>query len=187
MQFVPYFAYFAIAGADLLDSWFRIPNPQTELERKVNVFVNEDNFHYNLFIEDMEEVLGYNTDRFGSYGAIMRHLWGDDSRAVRMLVYTWGGVPLKSSDPMVTLASFEAVEAGLKHLFESAKDYVFNGENGLPDLKYFGQTHIDLEMNHTQTSWYKKVDEPFRPLATYPMSEESKNISLEVVDDLFYW
>lgn len=187
MQFVPYFGYFAIAGADLLDSWFRIPSPQTELERRVNVFIEEDNFHYNLFLYDMEEVLGYTTSRFGSYGAIMRHLWGDDSKAVRMLVYAWGSVKQKSEDPMVTLASFEAVEAGLKHLFESAKEFVFDGENGLPDLKYFGQTHIDFEKNHTLTSWFKEGDEPFRPLASYEMSEESKHISLEVVDDLFYW
>ena len=187
MQFVPYFGYFAIAGADLLDSWFRIPDPKTELERRVNVFIEEDNFHYNLFLYDMEEVLGYNTDRFGSYSAIMRHLWGDDSKAVRMLVYTWGAVAVKSKDPMVALASFEAVEAGLKHLFESAKEHVFNGENGLPDLKYFGQTHIDFEMNHTLTSWFKEGDEPFRPLASFEMSEESMNVSLEVVDDLFYW
>lgn len=187
MQFVPYFGYFAIGGADLLDSWFRIPNPQNELERRVNVFIDEDNFHYNLFIYDMEEVLGYTTSRFGSYEAIMRHLWGDDSKAVRMLVYVWGSVAQKSKDPMVTLASFEAVEACLKYLFENAKKYVFDEENGLPELKYFGQTHIDFEMNHTLTSWFKAEDEPFRPLASYKISEESKRISLEVVDDLFYW
>ena len=187
MQFVPYFGYFAIAGADLLDSWFRIPNPQTELERRVNTFIDEDNFHYNLFLYDMEEVLGYTTSRFGSYSAIMRHLWGDDSRAVRMLVYTWGSVASRTKDPMVVLASFEAVEAGLKHLFESANEFVFRGENGLPALKYFGQTHIDFERNHTLTSWFKEGDEPHRPLASYEISKEAKKLSLEVVDDLFFW
>ena len=187
MQFVPYFAYFAIAGADLLDSWFRIPNPKTELERRVNTFIDEDNFHYNLFLYDMEDVLGYTNGRFGSYAAIMRHLWGDDSRAVRMLVYTWGSVATRTTDPMVTLASFEAVEAGLKHLFESANEFVFRGENGLPELKYFGQTHIDFEMNHTLTSWFKEADEPHRPLASYKITKEAKELSLEVVDDLFYW
>ena len=64
MQFVPYWTYFALAAADVLDSWIRIPNPQTELERRVNVFINEDNFHYNLFIHDVETVLGYTPSRF---------------------------------------------------------------------------------------------------------------------------
>ena len=187
MQFVPYFGYFAIAGADLLDSWFRIPNPQNELERRVNTFIDEDNFHYNLFVTDMEDVLGYNTTRFGSYEAIVRHIWGDDSRAVRMLVYVWGSVVTKTKDPTVYLASFEAVEACLKHLFENANEYIFRGENGLPDLRYFGQTHIDFEKNHTLTSWFKEGDDPFRPLASYQMSKEAKELSLEVVDDLFYW
>ena len=187
MQFVPYFGYFAIAGADLLDTWFRIPNPTTELERRVNIFIEEDNFHYNLFLYDMEDVLGYTNSRFGSYGAVMRHLFGDDSKAVRMLVYTWGAVPTKSKDPIVSLASFEAVEACLKHLFENAMQHVFYGQDGLPDLKYFGQTHVDFEKNHTLTSWFKEDDVPFRPLATQEMSEESKRVSLEVVDELFYW
>ena len=135
----------------------------------------------------MEDVLGYTTNLFGSYAAIMRHLWGDDSRAVRMLVYTWGSVAARTKDPMVVLASFEAVEAGLKHLFESTNEFVFRGENGLPDLKYFGQTHIDFEKNHTLTSWFKEGDEPLRPLASYEVTKEAKELSLEVVDDILYW
>lgn len=187
MQFVPYWTYFALAAADVLDSWIRIPNPQTELERRVNVFIDEDNFHYNLFIHDVETVLGYTPSRFGSYGAILRHLWGDDSKAVRMLIYAWGSGVKKSSDPMVALASFEAVEAGLKDIFETTFNKIFKGKDGFPDLKYFGQAHVDLEVNHTQTSWFKEGENPFRPLANYEITKETKQIALEVVEDMFYW
>ena len=187
IQFAPYWTYFALAAADVLDSWIRIPNPQTDLERRVNVFIDEDNFHYNLFLHDVENVLGYTPSRFGSYGAILRHLWGDDSKAVRMLIYAWGSGAKKSKDPMVALASFEAVEAGLKDLFEVTYDKIFKGKNGYPDLKYFGQAHVELEMNHTVTSWFKEGDEPFRPLANYEISEETKRLSLEVAEDMFYW
>ena len=187
IQFAPYWTYFALAAADVLDSWIRIPNPQTDLERRVNVFIDEDNFHYNLFLHDVEIVLGYTPSRFGSYGAILRHLWGDDSKAVRMLIYAWGSGVKKSKDPMVALASFEAVEAGLKDLFEVTYDKIFNGKDGYPDLKYFGQTHVEFEVNHTVTSWFKEEDEPFRPLANYEISKETKKFSLEVVEDMFYW
>ena len=187
IQFVPYWSYFALAAADVLDSWIRIPNPQTDLERRVNVFIDEDNFHYNLFLHDVETVLGYTPSRFGSYGAILRHLWGDDSKAVRMLIYAWGSGAKKSKDPMVALATFEAVEAGLKDLFEVTYDKIFNGKDGYPDLKYFGQTHVELEVNHTVTSWFKEGDEPFRPLANYEISKETKEFCLEVVGDMFYW
>ena len=128
IQFAPYWTYFSLGAADVLDSWTRIPNPQTELERRVNVFIDEDNFHYNLFLHDIENVLGYTPSRFGSYGAILRHIWGDDSKAVRMLIYAWGSGAKKSKDPLVALASFEAVEAGLKDFFEVTYKKIFNGK-----------------------------------------------------------
>ncbi len=34
--------------------------------------------------------MSYTLDRFGSYTSVMRYLWGDDSEAVRTLLYnTW--------------------------------------------------------------------------------------------------
>ena len=47
-----------------------------------------------------------------------------------MLIYAWGSGAKKSSDPMVALASFEAVEAGLKELFEITYDKIFKGIKG---------------------------------------------------------
>ena len=187
IQFVPYWSYFALAAADVLDSWIRIPNPKSDLERRVNVFIDEDNFHYNLFLHDVENVLGYTPSRFGSYGAILRHLWGDDSKAVRMLIYAWGSGAKKSKDPMVALASFEAVEAGLKDIFEITYSKLFKGNDGYPDLKYFGQTHVDLESNHTVTGWFKEGEQSTLPLNSYEITEETKQFSLEVVEDMFYW
>lgn len=187
MQFMPYWTYFSMAGSDLLDSWFRIQNPKTELEHRVNIFIDEDNFHYNLFLHDVEKVLGYTTTNFGSYTAVLRHLWGDDSKAVRMLVHTWGAGARKSEDPLLTLASFEAVEAGLKYLFEAVYENIFKSEDGFPGLKYFGQTHIDFEMSHTVTGWFKDGDMEFRSLGSYEATEETIQLSLELVEDLFYW
>ena len=183
-QFVPYWTYFALAAADVLDSWFRISNPQSELERRVNQFIDEDNFHYNLFLHDVENVLGYTPDRFGSYGAILRHLWGDDSRAVRMLIFAWASASKRSDDPIVVLASFEAIEAGLKDLFETK---IFKGENGFPDLQYFGQAHVDFEQHHTVTAWFQEAEQGPTPLTSIEITADSKRISLEVVEDMFFW
>ena len=65
MSFIPYWTYYALSFADILDSWVRIPEPKNELEHRINVFVNEDNFHYNLFLHDLEEVLDYSLKKFG--------------------------------------------------------------------------------------------------------------------------
>ena len=65
MVFVPYWTFYALTAADILDSWIRVPEPKNELELRINVFVEEDNFHYNLFLHDVEAVLGYSVDKFG--------------------------------------------------------------------------------------------------------------------------
>lgn len=187
MQFTPYWTYFAMTFADIADNWLRIRNPTTELEHRINAFADEDSFHYNLFLHDTEVALGYTLDRFGSYSAVVRHLWGDDSKTVRMLLYSWIAAIKNTDDPMVKFATIETIEAGLKDIFEVTFIKVYNGKDGMKDLKYFGLTHVELEINHTQTSWFKEGEEPFRPLASYVISADTKQKCLEVVEEMFYW
>jgi len=186
MSFAPYWTFFALDAADVLDSWIWIQTPQNELERRINAFVEEDNFHYNLFLHDVEDVLGFTIDHYGSYAAVMRHIWGDESKAIRQLVYCWGAWAKKTNEPMVVLTTFEAIEAGLKDFFEVVYAKVFLAAEGkLKSLKYFGQTHVELEMNHTVTSWFKEGEQPYRPLSEYSVTEEIKSLALEAVEDLF--
>ena len=188
IQFVPYWTYFALAAPDVLDNWMRVPNPRTELEYRVNAFIDEDSFHYNLFLHDIESVLSYTPERFGSFGGILRHIWGDDSRAVRMLIYSWASGVKKNKDPIVTLASFEAVEAGLKDFVETVYGKLFLAKDGYSGLKYFGQAHVDFEMNHTVTGWFKDgTASEIQPLEEFDISEEVKATAMEVVEDMFYW
>ena len=88
---------------------------------------------------------------------------------------------------MVVLCTFEVIEAGLKDFFEAtfASIYKVGQSGGLKDLKYWGQTHMELEMNHTVTSWFQEGEQPFPPLEDYEVTEETKAHSLEVVDELF--
>ena len=184
MTFAPYWAYFALTAADLLDTWLYIPNPKTELERRINIFIEEDNFHYNLFLHDMDQVFGYTLDRFGSYSAVMRHTFGADSKAVRELVYAWTVAATKFDDPLITLTTFEIIEAGLKDFFEAVYANVFLAEEEFKGLHYFGNKHVELEINHTQTSWFKG-DNPVRPLAELEITPLQKEHALEAVDMMF--
>ncbi len=81
MSFFPYLTHFAMTFSDVMDSWIYFEDPQTELEQRINTMVTEDNFHYNFFLNDMDTVSSYTIDRFGSYSAVMRHLWGDESKS----------------------------------------------------------------------------------------------------------
>lgn len=187
MSFVPYWTFYAMMFADILDSWIRIDNPKTELEERINAFVEEDDFHYNFFLNDVEKVLGYTLDRFGSYAAVLRHIWGDESKAVRQLQYSWIACAKKYDDPMVVLATFEAMEAGLKDFFEAGYKYFYKPDNedeGLKSLQYLGRAHVELEINHTVTAWFKDGEQPYRPLADYEVSKETLQHSLEVVKEI---
>ena len=84
MTFAPYWAYIALT--DLLDTWLYI-HSQSQNRTVAACKLEEDNFHYNLFLHDMDQVFGYTLDRFGSYSAVLRHMYGADSKAVRELVY----------------------------------------------------------------------------------------------------
>ena len=185
MSFIPYWSYFAMSFADILDSWLYIENPKNELEERVNTFVGEDDFHYNLFLHDVEVVLGYTQERFSSYSAVLRHTWSDETKAVRQLMYTWIACTRKYDDPLITLASFETIEAGLKDIFEVTFSSIYMPEDGLKDLKYFGLTHVELEVNHTQTAWFREGDSPFRPLGELDVSPLQWKQAMEMVDEIF--
>lgn len=185
MSFIPYWSYFAMTFADLLDSWLYVPDASSDLEKRVNTFVSEDNFHYNLFLHDVEMVLHYTVDQFGSYSAVLRHLWGDESKAVRQLMYTWAACAKKYDDPLITLVTFEAIEAGLKDIFEVTFNEIYMPKNGMKGLKYFGLTHVEFEVNHTQTAWFREGDSPIRPLGQLDVTELQWKHALDVIGKLF--
>ncbi len=183
MSFTPYWAYFAFGFADVLETWMTIPDPKNELEERINIFVREDTFHYNYFFDDMK-VLGYTIERFGSFEGVMRHFWGDESRAIREFVYTWAFWSRRFDDPVVTLATFEVVEAGLKDIFEKTYEEVFLPEGGLDGLRYFGGIHVELERNHTHTGWFKgeEIVSTLEDMEITPLQQEQ---ALVAIDEIF--
>ena len=185
MTFAPYLTYFALAFADVVDTWLYVRNPQNELEERINIYITEDNFHYNFLLYDIENVLGYTLDRYGSYAAVMRHLWGDDSRAVREYIYAWLDCLNRYKDPIITLATFEGIEMAAQPLVEATYYHVYKPELGIKELKYFGQTHVDLEMNHTQFNWFNTEDVPILPLGNIEITVQQRDRALEVSKEMY--
>ena len=186
MSFAPYLTYFAVSFADIVDTWLYVPNPQSELEERINIYVDEDDFHYNLLLHDLEMVLGYTLDRYGSYTAVMRHVWGDDSRAVREYVYGWlECLGRYKKDPIITLTTFEAVEIGAQPIVDATYNHVFLPDTGLKRLMYFGKTHVDLEMNHTQFNWFNEDEAPALPLGDIEITAEQRRNALEVSEEMY--
>ncbi len=177
MSFFPYLTHFAMTFSDVMDSWIYFEDPQTELEQRINTMVTEDNFHYNFFLNDMDTVSSYTLDRFGSYSAVMRHLWGDESKSFRQLSYTWILYVKKFDDPIVTLATLEAMES----VFELTFKHIEKG--GIKNYSYFGDTHMELELNHTQTNWFKEESE-VSPLEDLDITATQMNQATEAAEQI---
>ena len=180
ISFAPYLSFLAMSFADILDSWILFPNPQNELEKRINRHIEEDDFHYNLFLHDIEGVLGLSLDDFGSYSAVMRHLWGDDSRAIRQYIYGWLDCMARHNDPILTLTSLEALEAGSLVLFESTSKLVRQESSELKELKYFGQVHLRLEKNHSRYE-----EEATILLEQIEITREQREHALQITKELF--
>ena len=187
LQFAPYLTYLVMSFSDIVDTWLYYENPQNDLEERVNVYINEDDFHYNLILHDIEH-LGYTLDRYGTYTAVMRHVWGDDSRAVRQYIYAWLDVLNRYKDPIMALTAFEAYEIGAQPFIDAAYYHIYevvDKDSDMKDLLYFGQIHVDLEMNHTQFNWFNDEVVPIAPLGDIEITAQQRDRALEASEEMF--
>ena len=132
MSFAPYMLYFSLSCPDVLTNWMKIDKPENELnevEKRINIFVNEDNFHYNFYLRDLE-TLGWSLDKFGSCGGVLRHVWASESIAVRKLMYTVVSSLRRSADTLVSLTVVELLEAGLYDLFTTVYTHIAKASPG---------------------------------------------------------
>jgi hypothetical protein len=157
MLFIPYMLFFSCGGPDVITLLMRSKKAEsnlTILEKKINAFINEDNFHYNFYLNDLEK-LGYTMEKFGSVNAVIRHVFSEESISVRRLVYNLGYYSRQHADPLIRLTLCELIEAGLFDLFVTIYKKIVKEDNSpFANLEYFGDTHVNLEMNHTVTSWF---------------------------------
>ena len=131
MSFAPYMLYFSINASDFLD-YIKIDKPEkelNELERRVNTFINEDNFHYNFYLRDLE-LLGYTFEKFGSVAGVLRHVWATEGLTTRKLVYSCFRAISRDQSPFMAMTICETLEAGLLDLFTVVYKHIYKAKNG---------------------------------------------------------
>lgn len=158
MLFFPYMLFFSLGSPDQKTLMMMYRKPEIELgiaERKVNSFILEDNFHYNFYLNDLER-LGYGLDKFGSISAVVRHVFSEEAIPTRRLVYAIGSYIDLEGDPLVAMAIPEIIEAGLFDLFTTVYQHIVGAgdDEDYGSLEYFGDTHLNLEQNHSVTHWF---------------------------------
>ena len=195
MQFAPYWTFFSLQAADIFTYWIRYENPRNALEKRVNQVLKEDDFHYNLLFHDVK-ALGYTIDRYGSFEAVIRHLWSDETHSIRQFFYHWAALTvMHRDDAMVPLTVFEAGEASISGLLGVTYKNIYL-EGGMTELKYFGKEHVQFEKSHNETAvaWFGKksqspeetfeAEEKEENLADIEITEEQKQLYIEVADGI---
>jgi len=158
LMFVPYMLFFTLGSPDLKTLMMRIDRPESELDllqRKINTFIQEDNFHYNYYLRDLER-LGFDIACFGSADGVIRHMFAEEGIPTRRVVYAMASYIHPDMDPLIGLAIPEIIEAALFDLFTTVYTHIVKVEEdeSLEHLEYFGDAHVGLEQKHTVTSWF---------------------------------
>ena len=188
LMFVPYMLFFTLGSPDLKTLMMRLDRPEHELDlpqRKTNAFIQEDNFHYNYYLRDLER-LGFDMACFGSADGVIRHVFAEEGIPTRRVVYAMASYIHSDMDPLVGLAIPEIIEAALFDLFTTVYVHIVKVEEGesLQHLEYFGDTHVGLEQNHTVTSWFAPGHPKDDQVADLVVPPETFATIMRMVDDL---
>ena len=131
MSFAPYVLYFAMNGMDILNH-MKVDKPETELsklEKRLNTFIDEDNFHYNFYLRDLEH-LGYTIEKFGSVAGILRLVWAPEGLTTRKLIYSCLKAYSRCESPLMAMTICETGEGGLTDFFTLVHEHISKAKDG---------------------------------------------------------
>lgn len=184
--FIPFMLFFSMACPDVMTSQMMIKkytNDISDVERRVNAFVSEDNFHYNFYLRDFL-ALGYTWDIFSNPSEVIRHVFSEDGAPVRDLIYKLASFCNLHENSIVKLTLTEILEAGLFDLFTIFYTEVVNISSKFSGLEYYGDRHVLLEQNHTVTSWFSKNAEVSAEVSNLVIDPNLVPVVCDTVDSM---
>lgn len=146
LSFYPAMAHWIMSFGDLNKYVLRQEPTEDPHQQIVNDYTHEDDFHYNLYLEDFRKL---GCDRLRDGSDWLRFLWGRETRANRLLSCRIASLILGATGAQ-RLAVVEAMEeAGnvfFTHTVRIAEQY--EAQTGV-ELRYLGRFHQNLEAEHS--------------------------------------
>ncbi|HYO62963.1 MAG TPA: hypothetical protein VER08_04830 [Pyrinomonadaceae bacterium] len=176
LSFYPCMAHWIMSFADLNKYFLRADPAGDELQRRVNVYTHEDDDHWRLYLEDFRKLGFDRTHRDASDW--LGFLWGDETRANRMLSYRLAHLIVGASSAQ-RLAVVEAMEEAANVFFPLTLRLAeqIQERTGV-ELRYLGHFHHDLEAEHEGAGDHEA-------LARVEMGEEERRRAVEMVSEIF--
>lgn len=188
MLFVPYMLPFPMGFPDTVSLTLRADKNDKKLSEpmvRINKWLEEDDFHYNFYLHDLE-ALGYSMDKFGSTSAVIRHVYAEESQVLRRLncVISYYCIMAKTEDkPLIALALIEAVEGAISDFFKLVYTNCYQKDPSLSKIEYYGDKHVLLEQSHEVTNWFAdgQEEDVFNP----SLDAETGEKIAEMIDHMF--
>jgi hypothetical protein len=176
LAFYPCMAHWIMSFADLNKYFLRAePAAGDEYQQRVNVFSHEDDDHWQLYLEDFQK-LGF--DKLYTGTDWLNFLWGDETRANRMLSYRLASL-IMNAQSVERIAIIEAMEEAGNVFFALTVPLTKQiQERSGVELRYLGHFHFALEAGHTGAGDHKS-------LARIVLDEQTRRRTLAMVDEVF--
>lgn len=175
LTFLPCMAHWVMSFADLNKYFLRAEAGGDAFQERVNVYSHEDDGHWLLYLEDFRK-LGF--DQFQSGADWLGFLWGDETRANRLLSYRIARMAMGATS-LQKIAIVEAMEEAANVFFpltvRLAEQY--RRRTGV-ELRYLGHFHADLEAGHAGAGDHDS-------LADIELDEVTRRGALEMVAEIF--
>jgi hypothetical protein len=175
LAFYPCMAHWIMSFADLNKYFLRAEPAADEYQQRVNVFSREDDDHWQLYLEDFQK-LGF--DKLYTGTGWLNFLWGDETRANRMLSYRIANLIINARS-VERIAIIEAMEEAGGVFFPLTAQLAeqIQERTGM-ELRYLGRFHTALEAAHTGAGDHAL-------LAKIVLDEQTRRKTLASVDEVF--
>jgi hypothetical protein len=175
LAFYPCMAHWIMSFADLNKYFLRAEAAGDELQQRVNIYSQEDDDHWRLYVEDFQK-LGFQrmcegTDWLG-------FLWSDETRANRMLSYRIAHLCMGATS-IQRIAIVEAMEEAANVFFPLTLQLAeqIQERTGV-ELRYLGHFHFNLEAEHTGAGDHDS-------LTHISLDEATRHTTIRMIDEVF--
>lgn len=175
LAFYPCMAHWVMSFADLNRYFLRSEPAADEHQERVNTFSHEDDDHWRLYLEDFQK-LGF--DQLYAGTGWLAFLWGDETRANRMLSYRIAHL-IMGATGVQRIAIIEAMEEAANVFFPLTVRLAeqIREQTGM-ELRYLGHFHSSLEAEHTGAGDHES-------LARIELDDETRRRTVEMVGEVF--
>ncbi len=174
LSFAPVIAPLALEFGELCNRVFKQEPTTDPLQAMVNQHAEEEHFHWQWLIEDLEKL---GIDYSMRFSDALKFIWSKHTRVARSMYYRFERYT-EGDDPILKLVAIEVAEVTANVFFRATRPIALQLQATTgQELRYFGMCHNQVENTHTL-----HMPDSMEILRNLEVSEETFQRSLEVVE-----